>query len=1213
MGPGRFVNPCNECSELGFFMTLRQKTIVIMGVALLGLILASYAILPRFFLPPFHKLEREKVLQDLHRFRSEYARNQEDLRRLAWDWANGYGSRHGLNLDAALGSFGDGFQAENLFRRLKLDAMAVFSPSHEMIQGRVRHRHDEGCGPVHPSLRQVLLSGPWSKAEPESRWVSQSGILMLPEGLMVGVVQPVLASGLDDEFQQSVFMGRYLDVKALSNVTVGENLGIHFRPWSSPSLSRDFEEAKAHLMSEEEFIHALHEDVIAGYTVINDIWGQPALIARVDADRAISREGRATTGVLVFSFFTMAFIFSAVIFLLSEKWILSRLVRLSRTVKQFGRKGAVKGGVAVEGKDEIAQLGMTLNELLRSTHESHMKLHKAMEELKESERRYREIADFLPQVVFELDLEGRLTFSNRTAFQWFGYTQEEFDRGLDAFMMVHPEDHERLAVNMQRKLAGQEVHDSEYRGLAKDGRIFPVMIYSDIIRHEGEVAGLRGIIVDITSRKKREQEKEAMIELLHITNGAGSTHDLIQDVVPFLEASTLCEEVVIKLHCHGTCLPCRWGHGGGQGNGRRCLDSGHAPFLLQCDHDRREKRLFCPCGAPDVEHFDASFTEMSERGSVWWNRLKEMRRNSRILHETHSPEVSGPHEDFGSLAVITLRAGKKFIGTLHLRSREENHFSPARIAFMESMGDSIAVALAQSQAEEEHLRLSAAVEQAAEMIVIADTEGKIQYVNPAFEKVSGHSRMEVLKRNPRILKSGKQDHIFYRKLWTTIAGGAVWQGRLVNRKKNGSLYEVEATISPVRDERGRIINYVAVKRDVTHEAALQAQLRQAQKMEALGTLAGGIAHDFNNILTAVMGYAELTRHSPTELSRVISHTEQILKASERAKELVQQILAFSRPSEQKRKPLDPAPIVKEALKLLRASLPATVEVRLSLESQGHHVLADPTQVHQVLLNLCANAAHAMADSGGVLDVSLKHLELNDEGTDFPSGMAPGGYLQLMVRDSGCGMDHDTLQRIFDPYFTTKPKGVGTGMGLAVVHGIVTRHGGRIEVESEPGEGTAFHLFFPVCHSVKEQGETFDPGEEYKRGSETILLVDDEAALLDLSEQVLTPMGYRVQRAGNGEEALELFQKDPGRYDLVITDMTMPRMSGAELSRALLQKRPNLPIVLCTGYSELISREEARSMGIREYVEKPFAIRDLITAVQKALSHSGKSDPGALAV
>jgi signal transduction histidine kinase/CheY-like chemotaxis protein len=385
------------------------------------------------------------------------------------------------------------------------------------------------------------------------------------------------------------------------------------------------------------------------------------------------------------------------------------------------------------------------------------------------------------------------------------------------------------------------------------------------------------------------------------------------------------------------------------------------------------------------------------------------------------------------------------------------------------------------------------------------------------------------------------------------------------------------------------------------EKKLETQLRQAQKMEAIGTLAGGIAHDFNNILSAVIGYTELALINIPKESSLQNHLQQVLKAGSRAKDLVKQILTFSRQAEQEVGPFQIKLIAKEALKLLRASLPTTIEIRQDIQSDST-VLADPTQIHQVLMNLCTNAGYAMQETGGTLEVSLTNVELDSHFTGRHSDMAPGPHLRLTVSDTGHGMTPDVLERIFDPFFTTKGPGEGTGMGLSVVHGIVKSFGGTITVYSEPGKGSTFHVYLPIAEDLKDEGET-EVIEPLPTGNERILLIDDEQPLVDIGKQMLERLGYEVITRTSSIEALELFRAQPDRFDLVITDMTMPNMTGDKLAMEIMKIRPDVPVILCTGFSPAITEEEANAWGIQALLEKPLLRHDLAKTIRQVLDES----------
>ena len=499
-------------------------------------------------------------------------------------------------------------------------------------------------------------------------------------------------------------------------------------------------------------------------------------------------------------------------------------------------------------------------------------------------------------------------------------------------------------------------------------------------------------------------------------------------------------------------------------------------------------------------------------------------------------------------------------------------------------------------AEEDRRRLAIAINQAAEIVVVTGADGAIQYVNPAFERVTGFSREEALGQNPRILKSGKQDGAFYEELWNTISNGGVWSGHFVNMKKDGSLYEEDASISPVRDDGGKIVSYVAVQRDVTEQAQLERRLRQAQRLEALGTLAGGIAHDFNNILTAIVGYGQLAAEALHEDTPERADVEQILGAAARAKNLIRQILAFSRQTEQERQPVRLHLVLGEVLALLRPSLPATIEIQSNVNIDCGPVYADPTQMHQVIMNLCTNAFHAMEGNGGVLGIDLRGVEV--DGKTCP-GLGEGSFAKLTVKDTGHGMDGPTMERVFDPFFTTKEESKGTGMGLSTVHGIVKACGGTISVDSVPGKGTTFDLYLPLAQTTTQKREP--EKETPPGGNERVLVIDDEEDLANLIGRQLASLGYDATVKTSSVEGLEEFRTRPDHFDLIITDLVMPEMTGRELIREVVRLREDISVIAISGGIKRLSTGEAGERLADALLEKPFDLRALGLAVRNVLN------------
>lgn len=587
----------------------------------------------------------------------------------------------------------------------------------------------------------------------------------------------------------------------------------------------------------------------------------------------------------------------------------------------------------------------------------------------------------------------------------------------------------------------------------------------------------------------------------------------------------------------------------------------------------------------------AGFTLLSKEAVV----VEDLRTEKRFS----GPALLTDHKVISGMSVIIGEREHPY-GVLGTHTTERRVFTRDDMNFLEAVSNLLAEVIKRANLEEEQKRLAAAVEQAVEIIVITNSRGSIQYVNPAFRKITGYSSGEIQGRNPRTLKSGKHPASFYKEMWGYLVRGEIWKGRVVNKRKNGTLFTADLTISPIRDKTGEIISYVGVSKDVSQEIEIENKLIQAQKMEAIGTLAGGIAHDFNNMLCVINGYSHLGVNLLPEDDKFNGYFQSINTAGTRAGDLVKQILTFSRQSEKNLEALLVVPLIKEAIKFLRASLPTTIEINQNITQDCGKILADPTQIHQVIMNLCTNAGYAMREKGGVLTIRLTEFEISDTNLPKP-GMECGEYLQLTIEDTGSGIPKEVLERIFDPFYTTKPIGEGTGMGLSVVHGIVEDYGGAVLVESKLGEGTKFELFLPLVQDVidsKAVAVTSAPN-----GSESILFVDDEEMLVQMEKEMAESLGYDVTVATTSWQALEIFESETDKFDLVITDQTMPGMTGVELAREIWGITPDIPIILTTGYSHTIDEEQAMDMGFSDFFKKPLDRKILGSTIRKVLDKS----------
>ncbi|MFQ5613293.1 MAG: PAS domain S-box protein [Anaerolineae bacterium] len=796
--------------------------------------------------------------------------------------------------------------------------------------------------------------------------------------------------------------------------------------------------------------------------------------------------------------------------------------------------------------------------------------------LRVSEERFRRLSGLSFEGIAIHD-QGKIFDANQAMAAMFGYELSEFI-GKNALDFAAPESRDVVLENIR---SGYE-KPYEAVGLRKDGTTFPVEIIGRAIPFEGRTIRVTAIR-DITERVRAEGEIRRRNRELALLNRviAASANDLEPEAV--LEVA--CRELA------------------------RAFDM----TLVRAALLNREKTA-----AVVVARYPATVPEGGPEHPLPWRDVIPVADSPPLQYllthkaplavdDVQTDPLLTPIRNLllqrgtTSLLILPLTIEGEVVGGMSLNTTEPRHFTAKEVNLAWSVADQVAGVLARARLDQERRRLTTAIEQGAESVIITDANGTILYVNPAFERISGYNRAEVIGQNLRLLRGDQQDSALYRELWETISSGQVWRGRFINQRKDGSLYTEEATVSPVRDESGAIVNYVSVQRDVTRELELEEQYRQAQKMESIGLLAGGIAHDFNNLLTAINGFAKLLKYELAADDPGQEMVDKILRSGQRAADLVRQLLAFSRKQIIDPRVLNLNTIVAEMDKMLRRIIGEDIELETRLGPDLWQVKIDPAQMGQVIVNLAVNAGDAMPE-GGKLTIETANTVLDETYTAQHLELQPGDYVRLAISDAGTGMSEAVRARIFEPFFTTKEMGQGTGLGLATVFGIVKQSQGHIEVASEPGRGTTFNIYLPrALEELPPRGNPEARGQEpMSPGTETILVVEDEAMVRELACRVLRGQGYTVLEAANGQAALRLLQEHSGQVHLLLTDVVMPQMGGKALADELATARPNTKVIFISGYTDRgFARHGVLEAGI-EFIQKPFSPGTLTRKVRQVL-------------
>ena len=807
------------------------------------------------------------------------------------------------------------------------------------------------------------------------------------------------------------------------------------------------------------------------------------------------------------------------------------------------------------GKDALFGMGRDIPERKR-----------AEEAVRQSEERYRAVVETAPDVVYAISDKGVFASLNPAFEVITGWARSEW-LGKSFAPLVHPED-ASLAVEMfQKVLRGDKPPPYELRILSKSGKYLVGEFTSTPYIRDGKVAGKLGIVRDITERKRAEKAlRQGEVRLERINRCLLELGPNFDSNINRLTA--LCGELL----------------------GATCAL-----------YNRLQGDLLCSQGQwqtpPGFKSEDAP------TGHICYDVIRNNREDAVVI--TNLPRTSYAESDpnvrahgLQTYMGCAVKCEGKAVGSLCVVYGTDYQPTDDDRRILGIIASAIGNEDTRKQAEAELNRLMTAIEQTPESVVITDTEGRILYVNPVFERVTGYSRAEVIGQNPRLLKSNRQDSAFYQQLWGKISAGEVWRGRFVNKKKDGTLFTEDAVIAPVRDEKGAVTNYIAIKRDISHELELEVQYRQTQKIDSIGRLAGGVAHDFNNILAVICGHTDLALAQLSSDAPLRSNLECIQESADRAANLTRQLLAFSRRQVIEPRRINLNELIVNLNKMLRRLIGEDIKLVTQTAPDLGQIKADPGQIEQVLLNLVVNARDAMPD-GGTLTIRTDNVTL---GEDYARShlISSGDYVMVSVSDTGVGMTDEVKQHIFEPFFTTKEQGKGTGLGLATCFGIIQQSNGHIHSDSQVDKGTQFKIYLPRVWGVEDPISSREVPVSLPQGTETILLAEDEPSLRQLMARVLRTQGYTVLEAADGHEALTLAQANGAKIQLLLTDVIMPGLSGKTLAEWLGQVNPAVRVLFISGYINNNAVRDAMSRPGTFFLQKPFNPLDLTKRVREAI-------------
>lgn len=1145
-------------------MTLNKKILFLTISALCGLIIVFYLISSTILKKNFSDLDENTSRYNVQRAINALDNEIASLNITVGDyasWDDTYKFIQDKNQD-----YINLNMMEETFVNLRVNLMIFINKSGEIIYSKYFDLEDKSELPVFESIYQYLSANK-SLLDHEDLKSNKKGIILLPEGPILVVSRPIITSDHKGPIKGTLIMGRMLTKKWIEEFCKLTQLLVSIEPIEKTTIN------------EEIFNEVVDDNTIVGKTILKDISNNPILMMSVTTKREGYAHWKISNKYFIFSLIIVGVIFIFIMLIFIKRLILNRLLLLSESTKTIAEKQDFSIRIPYIGEDELSKLTMDINFMIDS-------LEKSQRKLKESEEWLSTTLMSIGEAVIATDENGKVIFQNKIAETLTGWTSKEaFQKPLNEIFNIVNEFTKEKLENPADKIIKEGVVKELANHIvliSKDGREIPIANSGAPIKDEnGNIKGVVLVFSDVTEHIKVINELEFRLAFENIIIDISNRFMNL----PFNEINREIDEALKKI--------------GEFFNVDRCY-----LFTISDDNTTMSNvNEWCRDGIEPykdklqnipINKFSWIINKLKEGGLFKFSSLNELPKEAEAEREEFILEQI---KSLINVPIIYQGNLKAFIGLDAVRSEME--WSEDIASLLKVVGEIFLNALQRVSSEAERLLLVTAIEQSAETIIITDIDGKVQYANPAFEKITGYSIKEVLGKKTSLLKSGNHNEEFYENLWSTIKSGNIWSGHFINKRKDGLLYEEDAVISPVRDTSGNIVNFVAVKKDVTKEVKIANQLREAHKMEAIGTLAGGIAHDFNNILTAILGYANIIKLKSSPNDKIFQAAEVIEKAANQGAQLTAQLLGFARRGKHQIIPVNLHNVIQDVMKILNRTIPKNIEIIQKLYAEPPYIKGDPSQLEQIIMNLAVNANDAMSN-GGKLIFETDIVELDEEYCKIHNLSNAGKYLLIYVTDTGVGIPKEIQDRIFEPFFTTKELGKGTGMGLATVYGIVKNHQGSISVYSEVGVGTTFKIYFPL-YTGKNIPLKPVKSEQVITGSATILLVDDESLVIDVSAETLRHLGYKVITALDGEQAIDYYKKNYKEIDLVILDMIMPKKGGKDCFREMKMINPNIIAILASGYSMDGEAQKLIDEGIRGFIQKPFQISHVGEVISNALN------------